>query len=202
MSIGPLFSLASNYVQSLIGGTVNGSSSPSTATTSSTSASGSAQDGNQLSPFAQILSTLQQLQQSNPTEYQQVTQQISGNLQTAAQTATTAGDTNLASQLTQLSTDFSNASSSGQIPNIQDLAQAIGGGHGHHHHHGGSENSSSASGNSGAGSATTANSATTSNLSQYIQSLTASQGGSSATSSLDPLSIISSTLSSAGIPIV
>jgi hypothetical protein len=97
--------------------------------------SGQQSDSGQLSPFAQLLSTLQQLQQSNPTEYKQVTQQIATNLQNAAQTATSDGNTSAANQLTQLATDFTTASQSGQLPNISDLAQAIGGG-GHHHHHG------------------------------------------------------------------
>jgi hypothetical protein len=132
-----------------------GSSSPASGTTQA--------DSSQLSPLAQLLSELQQLQQSDPSEYQQVTQQIATNLQAAAQTATSAGNTSAASQLTQLATDFSNASTSGQLPNIQDLAQAVGGGH-HHHHGGGGESSSSSS-----------------------------------STSLNPFTIISDTLASAGI---
>jgi hypothetical protein len=93
----------------------------------------SGSDSSQLSPFAQLLSVLQQLQQSNPTQYQQVTKQIATNLQNAAQTATSNGNTAQASQLTQLAKDFTNASTSGQLPNVQDLAQTISGG-GHHHH--------------------------------------------------------------------
>ncbi len=81
------------------------------------------------------MNTLQQLQQSNPTNYQQVTQQIATNLQAAAQTAQSEGNTTAANQLNQLATDFTNASTSGQLPNIQDLAQAMGGHHHHHHHH-------------------------------------------------------------------
>jgi hypothetical protein len=92
-------------------------------------------DSSQLSPFAQLMSTLQQLQQSNTAEYQQVTQQIATNLQAAAQTATADGNTTAATQLNQLSTDFTNASTSGQLPNAQSLAQALGGGHHHHHFH-------------------------------------------------------------------
>jgi hypothetical protein len=57
--------------------------------------------GSQLSPFAQILSSLQQLQQSNPSPYQQVTQQIATNLQ-KAKTAQSEGDTTAANQLKQL----------------------------------------------------------------------------------------------------
>ena len=91
-------------------------------------------DNSRLSPFAQLMSTLQQLQQSDPAKYQQVTQQIATNLQSAAQTAQSDGNTTAATQLNQLAGDFTTASKSGQLPNIQDLAQAIGGGHHHHHH--------------------------------------------------------------------
>jgi hypothetical protein len=69
-----------------------------------------------------------------------VTQQVATNLQSAAQTAQSQGNSNAASQLIQLSADFSNASQTGQLPNLQDVAQAVGGGAGgsgggHHHHH-------------------------------------------------------------------
>jgi hypothetical protein len=81
-----------------------------------------------------MMGMLQQLQQSDPTKYQQVTQQIAANLQNAAQTAETDGNSTAAAQLSKLASDFNSASQSGQLPNIQDLAQAIGGGHHHHHH--------------------------------------------------------------------
>ena len=83
-------------------------------------------DNNQLSPFAQVASELQQIQQSNPAQYAQVTSQIAANLNSAAQTAQSQGNTTQSNELSQLSTDFSNASTSGQLPNFQDLAQAIG----------------------------------------------------------------------------
>ena len=89
----------------------------------------SIQDSNRMSPFAQMLSELQQLQQTDPSKYQQVTQQISTNLTTAANTATSEGNTAAATQLNQLAADFSNASTSGQLANVQDLAQAVGGHH-------------------------------------------------------------------------
>ena len=92
-------------------------------------------DQSHLSQFAQLLSALQRLQQTDPTKYQQVTQQIAANLQTAAKTAESDGNTTLANQLNQLSTDFTNASKSGQLPNVHDLAQAISAHHHHHHHH-------------------------------------------------------------------
>jgi hypothetical protein len=131
--------LSSSYLQSVISGALQGTgqsnqTKPNQADTVDP-ASLSSGDHSQLSPFAQILSTLQQLQQSNPAQYQQVTQQIATNLHTAAKTAQAAGNLTAASQLNQLATDFTQASQSGQLPNIQDLAQATGGHH--HHHHGG-----------------------------------------------------------------
>ena len=128
MSIGPIVSLGSSYLQSLLGS----SSSTSGTTGSSDSSSTTRKDGPQLSPFAQLLSTLQQLQQSDPGKYQQLTQQIASNLQKAAATAQSNGNTSAADTLNQLATDFSNASQSGQLPSIKDLAQAM---HGHHHGH-------------------------------------------------------------------
>jgi hypothetical protein len=190
MGIGSLVSLSSGYLESLFANPTGGSSPANAASTAAT-ASGSTQDTNQLSPFAQLLSSLQQLQQSNPSQYQQVTQQIAGNLQTAAQSAKASGDTSLANQLTQLSTDFSSASASGQLPNIQDLAQAIGRGHLDHH-----------SGNdSDAGGSTTSSAGSTSGVNQLIQSLNPSQSNSIANNSLNPFSIIDATLASAGIQV-
>jgi len=171
MSIGPILNLAGGYIESLFTGAANGSSSTNTAATKA--ATGNTPGSNELSPFAQILSSLQQLEQSSLSQYQQVTQQVAGNLQTASQSAIAAGKTALSSQLTQLSTDFKNASTSGQLPNVQDLAQAIGGGSYHHHHYSGGSSNSSAPSGSGAG----------------------------ANSSLSALSIIDNTLSSAGIQI-
>ncbi len=84
-------------------------------------------DHSQLSPFARLMSTFQQLQQSDPAKYQQVTGQIAANLQEGAQTAQADGKTTLANQLTQLAAGFTNASTSGELPNIPDLVQAIGG---------------------------------------------------------------------------
>jgi hypothetical protein len=159
MSTSSINNLSSSYLQSILSSAVQntGAAAPTSGLTPS--------DQSQVSPLANLLSELQQLQQSDPGKYQQVTQQIATNLQTAAQTATSEGNTAAASQLTQLSTDFSNASTSGQLPNIQDLAQALGGGH--HHHHSGGENSSSTT--------------------------------SASSTSLNPFTIISDTLASAGI---
>jgi len=133
---------STSYIQSLLAGVLQGTGLTNKTNQTSTLNLGaltSQADNSQLSPFAKVLSTLQQLQQSNPAQYQQVTQQIATNLQTAAQTAQSQGNTTAANQLNQLATDFSNASKSGQLPNIQDLAKAISGHHHHHHGHAGGD---------------------------------------------------------------
>jgi len=159
-------------------------------------------DSGALSPFAQLMSTLQQLQQSNPSQYAQVTKQIATNLTTAAQTAQSQGNTTEATQLNQLATDFNTASTSGQLPNVQDLAQAMGGGQsgvgGHHHHH----HAPAASSDSSSDSSTSSSSSTTSSTSSsqmLTQLLAALEGNTTQSDALNPMSIIMSTLSSAGI---
>jgi len=142
------------------------------------------------------MNTLQQLQQSNPTQYQQVTQQIATNLQAAAQTATSSGNTTAATQLSQLATDFTNASTSGQLPNIQDLAQAMSGHRHHHHSHASADPNSTSS-----TSSTTGTSSSSSSSGTLDQLLAAFQAGSTQNESLNPMSIILNTLSSSGIGI-
>lgn len=199
MSINPLSNLSNgySYIQSLIGSALGNTNSAnsSTSTTGASSLSGT-QDNNSLSPFAQMLSSLQQLQQSNPTEYQQVTQQIATNLQSAAQTAQSDGNTSAATQLNQLATDFTNASTSGQLPNVQDLAQAVGGGHhhgGHHHHF---DASSSSNSNSSTSSSSSTSATGTSSSSQSINQLFSSLQNNS---QFNATSIILNTLSNAGV---
>jgi len=69
-----------------------------------------------LAPFAELLSTLQEMQQSAPTRYLQVTGQIATNLMGAAQAAQSQGDTAAADRLNQLARDFRDASRSGTLP--------------------------------------------------------------------------------------
>ena len=205
MSTGAISNLASTYLQSILGTALQATGLSAKTTSHSVSASSlqSQPDNGQLSPFAQLMSTLQQLQQSNPTQYTQVTSQIATNLQSAAQTATADGNTSAASQLTQLATDFTNASTSGQLPNIQDLAQAVGGGGHHHHHHFHAESGSSSDSSSGASSTgSTGSTSSTSNgssTSPLDQLLAAFQANSSQNDSFNPMSIIMNTLSTAGI---
>jgi len=186
-----------SYLESVMGTVLNkvtGSGSQSSGVNASSLQT--QPDQSQLSPFAQLMSTLQQLQQSNPTEYQQVTQQIATNLQSAAQTATQDGNTAAASQLNQLSTDFTNASTSGQLPNILDLAQAVGGGGGHHHHH--HMHAASSDSDSSSSSSTSTDSSSSSNpMSSLLAAFQANSG--SQNDQFNPMSIIMNTLSTAGI---
>lgn len=139
------------YLQSILSGAASGTNSTGSTSSSSSTASASASsltmpaDSHQPSPFAQMMTTLQQLQQQNPSEFQEVTAQISTNLQNAAQTAQTQGNTNMATQLNALATVFQNASTSGQMPTVSDMVQAYGGPH-HHHHAAGSYSAGSQSG--------------------------------------------------------
>jgi len=194
MSISPINNNVSSYLQSILSTTLQGAG-----LTSNTNASSlqSPSDNSQLSPFVQLMNTLQQLQQSDPTKYKQVTQQIATNLQAAAQTATSSGNTTAATQLNQLATDFTNASTSGQLPNIQDMAQAMSG---HHHHHHNSNASADPNSTSSTNS-TTGTSSTSSSSGTLDQLLAAFQAGSTQNESLNPMSIIMNTLSSSGIGI-
>jgi hypothetical protein len=111
MSTNAINSLSSSYLQSILTSALTSNGVKSNALAPVTTQP----DNGQLSPFAQIASTLQQLQQTNPTEYQQVTQTIATNLTTAAQTAQSDGNMNAANQLTQLASDFTTASKNGTL---------------------------------------------------------------------------------------
>jgi hypothetical protein len=198
--MGSINNLSSSYLQSVLNNVFQNSgltNNPTQNTLSSAGVSSVAPqtDSQQLSPFAQLMSTLQQLQQSDPTKYRQVTQQIATNLQNAAQTATAQGNTTAASQLTQLATDFTNASKSGQLPNVQDLAQALGG---HHHHH---RHAHAAAADSDATSSTSSTTGTSSrSTSQALtQFLSGAQANGTQNDPLNPMTIILDTLSNAGI---
>ena len=204
--MGFINTLSSNYLQSALTNAVQSAGLNTNVTTNSSSATGATSfalpaDNQQLSPFAQIVSQLQQLQQSDPTKYQQVTQQIATNLQSAAQTAQADGNTVAANQLNQLSTDFSNASTSGQLPNILDLAQAT---TGHHHHGGGHHHAHAASSDPDSSSTDPTDPTTASSLSQTLSQIlgnmqTTGLANGTPTDPLDPMAIILNTLSSAGI---
>lgn len=202
MSTSSINSLAAN-LQTLFDTAINGtgqsqntSAAASTGSATGTAAASQSADSSQLSPLAQLMSTLQQLQQSNPTQYQQVTQAIGANLEKAASTAQAQGNTAEAKQLTQLASDFTSASKSGQLPNIKDLAQAIGGGH--HHGHANIYSGSSDS-NSDSGTSSGASTSDTSSLSNALLSSYQTGGPQNQSQSLNPSAIIFNTLASAGI---
>jgi hypothetical protein len=133
--MGLISGISSGYVQSILGNVADSIGLSGTKKSASgTSAGASQTDSQQLSPLAQMMSTLEQLQQSNPSQYKQVTQQIATNLQTAAQTDQAAGNSTGAAQLNQLSTDFSNGSQNGQLPDMQSLVQGLSGEHQHRYH--------------------------------------------------------------------
>jgi hypothetical protein len=197
MSSNSINPLSSSYLQSILAGTLQ--SDASTANNTGNSLTGIASpgallpDNSRLSPLAQLMSTLQQLQQSDPTKYQQVTQQIATNLESAAQTAQSDGNTTLANQLNQLSSDFTSASKSGQMPNIRDLAQAVGGHHHGHHHH--AHVASADSDGDSAASSNASNSNAPQTLSQLLSAL---QANGTQNDALNPLNIIRDTLANAG----
>jgi len=98
--------------------------------------------------------------------------------ESAKRRAQSQGNSGAAGQLTQLASDFTTASQTGQLPNLQDLAQAVGGsGGGHHHHH-------------------HAQSASNQLLSSLQQT---SDSQSTQNTSIDPGTIILQTLANAGI---
>ena len=187
----PVNPLSSSYLQSILTSALQGVGSTTGQTNNSLngadalSSVAQPSDSSRLSPFAQLMNTLQQLQQSDPAKYKQVTQQIATDLKTAADTAQKDGNTTAADKLNQLSSDFTKASQSGDLPNIKDLAQAVGGHHGHHHH------AHAAPAASDTDSTDTA--------SAQNQLLAAFQTSSTQSDALNPMSIIMNTLSQAGI---
>jgi hypothetical protein len=199
--MGSINNLSPSYLQSMLGTVLPGIGATNNTTSNSLNSIGTSSvaapvDNQQLSPFAQMMSMLQQLQQSDPTKYQQVTQQIATNLQNAAQTAQTDGNSTAAAQLSKLAGDFNSASQSGQLPNVQDLAQAIGGGHHHHHHaHAASADADGSSSASNGSTGTPASSASQT----ASQLLSLFQSNSIQNDALNPAAIIMNTLSTAGI---
>ncbi len=86
----------------------------------------------QISPAAQFMSMLQQIQQQNPAQFKQVAAKIAVGLEKQAQQAQSNGDTANATQLNQLAADFQNSAKTGQLPPVQDVQAAGLGAHNHH----------------------------------------------------------------------
>jgi len=199
--MGSIANLSSSYLQSVLGTALQrvGLTNNTTANSKSSAGVSSAAllpDNGQLSPFAQLMSMLQQLQQSDPSKYQQVTQQIAANLQNAAQSAQANGNSAAANQLNQLSTDFSSASKSGQLPSVRDLAQAIRGGHHHHHHAHAAVADPDGDSSTNSSLSWSSSSSTNQALSRFLPIF---QANGAQNDSLNPTAIILNTLSNAGI---
>lgn len=96
-------------------------------------------DSSQVSPFAQLMGTLQELQQSNPAQYKEITATLASNLQQAATTAQNNGEAGEANALNQLAASFNQASQSGQLPTFMQQEAQAGQMHHHHHHPGGTQ---------------------------------------------------------------
>jgi hypothetical protein len=122
----------------------NTASSTASANTNTSTASSVQSDSSTLSPATSFLNGLQQLEQQNPTQFQQVLSQITNQLEQGATAATNSGNTTEATALNNLATAFQNAQNGGALPTAQELQQAglTGNGH-HHHHHGGGGGQSS-----------------------------------------------------------
>ncbi|HLJ46598.1 MAG TPA: hypothetical protein VKU01_11355 [Bryobacteraceae bacterium] len=174
MSISPTSSLSSSYLQSVLSTALQGTGLTSTHSLSKTT------DQAQISTLGQMMNSLSSLQKSDPTKYKEVTQQIATNLEKASQAAQSQGNSTAAKQLSALASDFTDASKSGQLPNLQNLAQAAGG---HSRHHGAHR----ANDNDGDDKA-----------SQLVSALQ-QQTDDSQNESLNPVSIIQSTLNNAGV---
>src|SRR5579871_3198330 len=111
MSVSFINNLSSSSVQPTVANSPPATGLLNSSASTAASTSETQPDNSQLSPLARILVTLQQLQESNPTQYQEVTKQIATNLQNAAQTATAEGNTGAATQLNQLASDFTDRKS-------------------------------------------------------------------------------------------
>jgi hypothetical protein len=101
-----------------------------------------------ISPQASMLSRLQQLQTSDPAQFQQVTAQMAARLQKASALFQQAGDSTTADRIGKLADQFQKASETGTMPSVQDLQQSAGAAgqhyHGGHHHHGGASSGTGA----------------------------------------------------------
>jgi trimeric autotransporter adhesin len=92
--------------------TASTSSSTQTSSTSSTDSTG---DSTSVSGPGKLFSELEQLSKSDPTEFKQITASISQQLSAAAGSATNSGQ---ASFLSQMATNFENASQSGNFSDL------------------------------------------------------------------------------------
>jgi hypothetical protein len=72
-----------------------------------------------MSNLGSYMKQLKELQTSDPEKFKQVMSEISGKLQSAATSATEAGDTAQADMLNDLATKFSDAAETGTMPDLR-----------------------------------------------------------------------------------
>lgn len=109
--------------------------STTTNSNSSSAAAGSSSDSVNTSQIGQLFQELQQLETSNPADFQKVTADAASQFQQAAQQAT---DPAQASFLSNLADKFQQASQSGNLSAFENGVPRAGSEHHHgHHHHGG-----------------------------------------------------------------
>jgi hypothetical protein len=129
-----LYSVNSNLLSEIgndLSTTQVASSSSTSGNASTTAAASSSSDSVNFSQVAQLFQQLQQLETSNPADFQKVTADAAAQLQKAAQQTTDPGQ---ASFLASLADRFQQASQSGNLSAFEGGPKASSGHHGHHHH--------------------------------------------------------------------
>lgn len=81
--------------------------------------SGAQSDSSELSPLAHLAGLLEELRESDRARYKDVTARIAANLRAAAQAGGQGGNL-----LNRLAADFMTASETGEMPDLDDLAEA------------------------------------------------------------------------------
>ena len=113
MSVSSVSDLSRQHLLSILSGNPITKQSAQLATSTLSSATAASSSSSPASsPFAQMLTELQQLEQANPGQYAKLAHQISTNLSSAASKAQGQGNASLANQLTALSNDFATSSAS------------------------------------------------------------------------------------------
>ena len=119
-------SAVSNLLPSWAQSPVTSSSAKTSSGTSLAAMFGQPAGSAQISPEAQLMSMLQQIQQKNPDQFKQLASNIAANLQKKAQQAQSSGDTDGAAKMNNLAAEFHKSSQTGQLPPVQDLRAGLG----------------------------------------------------------------------------
>lgn len=112
--------LSTAYLRELRGNAIESTGvAPMASATGAHDGGASAQsDSSEVSPLAHLAGLLEELRESEPARYKDVTARIAGSLRAAAQNSES---TDL---LNRLAADFTVASETGEMPNLDDLAEA------------------------------------------------------------------------------